>query len=973
MARKTPKAKWIWLADDAAVPDYYLRARREFSLRGKPAEARLLIAAFSEYVLYVNGRYVGTGGTPSGVSDAAADEYTGPELRLKRGKNVLAVLCHNPYVTTLRRPRVPGGLWAHLEVTYKNGSTMRVATDRRWRVAPAEDLGGRSPRLYSTAGFCEIRDTRREPEGWDRVGFKDRSWAQADEATPQTAAGRAPATPRPSPVPRPAETFVRPHRVQSVGTVAMRTGVTAIPFVYTVREPAIGEFYAGSFLHSATKRRVRLTFDCDEGGAVYVNNRHAVRQGYSEPFAEWLLEADQDEYAGLHRGEGHLAEPVEVQLEAAWNSMAVVLYDPGNTWGFALHFEDARTGRPLKLIFSPDQKKDDLADWSIITDELCPCGYGALPETPAPNPRTFPDPAHLLAWEMRRSDRKAAADPESLLESSAGKTKSDKGKLVLSDGTYVRYDFGGEVVGWIELEVRGSAGSILDLAWAENLSDRGDLEPVDRGRRQVDRLTLAGKWQRVRLASRRALRYLELVARTDGPEIEVRRLGLHESHVPAEEAGRLETGDRAVDAGLALARRTARCCIQRTLEGSPAREAEQSTASAWLLSRVERTLLGRTERSEAALRAFAADQDDKGFFRAVVPAATQHVVPDWCLLWVLHLAEHVAWTGDERLARELYPTAERILDWTAAYRGMDGLLENQPDRRPWWLFVDLAGVEKQGEVTAWQALYVRALREAGRLAALAGEEALAERHAKEADDVVELCGSRLWRSRRHRFADARLYEAHSDSASAQTNYYAVWAGLAGPRRTETILKTLWNGTKETADWGPAENPFVKAFALEALLEQGMVERALAMVGRYWGAAAKAGYATVPEVFIPGSKEAAGEDAAAPGGPYQSPPPRAACHGWGAYVEALLAEHVLGVRPEGPGFEPARLAPMPGRLKKLGGTVWTPKGKVEVQMRWRKGVAKVRYDVPDDLRFRIDLAHLSEGDEVEVYGGEEVQE
>jgi hypothetical protein len=229
--------------------------------------------------------------------------------------------------------------------------------------------------------------------------------------------------------------------------------------------------------------------------------------------------------------------------------------------------------------------------------------------------------------------------------------------------------------------------------------------------------------------------------------------------------------------------------------------------------------------------------------------------------------------------------------------------------------------------------------------------------------VAETARKRLWVGRKGLFADARQFDNVSSTASPATNYYALWGGLAGPKRADQVLARLWADAKETADWGPLENPFVKYFALAALLERGQADRALAMVRSYWGAMAEAGYATVPEVFRPGAAGDLPETTVE--GPYGRPPPRVACHGWGAYVEALLAEYVLGVRPAGPGFGPALLAPMPGGLRKVSGGVWTPKGLVEVSMRTVRGRRRVRYRLPEGMPWQLDRSHLAEQDEVEV--------
>jgi len=978
MAKRSDKAKWIWIASDTHVEDCWVRARREFTLRGDPAEARLRVAAFGDYVLYVNGRYVGCGPTPSSFESPILDEYGGVELPLARGRNVIALLCHNPHVALPRRPRLPGALWLDLEATYRNGSRVTLATDRRWRMAAAEDMSRRSPRIHWTAGFTEVRDTRREPAGWTEAGFDDRPWGRADEVRPRVSLEGEPApVPKPASSPlgrsgRPEETPVLPKRVQSVGRASWRLGVTAIPFEFTVLEPAIGEFYAATFVYSSTKRRARLEFDCDESAAVYVNNRHAARQGYDEEFADWLSESDRDEYAGIHRGQGRRVSWAEVDLEAGWNSVGVVLYDPGMAWGFAMRFCGARTGRPLKLAFSPDQRREDLADWSIVTEELCPCGYGALPETPQPNERTFPDPSYQAAWENRAPSRKAARGTASLLAEPKG-----KGPLVLEGGSYVRYDFGAETVGHVELEVRGPAGAMLDLLWAETLAADGCLDAVRGGERHADRLILRGEWQTVHMAGRRALRYLELVARTDAGRVEVRRLAVRELHAPDGGAPHLDTGERRLASAFALARRTARCCVQRTFEDIPARDAAQSIPAAWMLAKVERTLFGRAARSADALRAFAADQDGKGFFRAAVPSGARYTIPDWNLLWIIHLAEHLAWTGDRAIAEQLYPAAERVLDWTAAYTDLEGLLENHPDQRPWWLFVDLSPVARTGVVTAWQALYARALRAAAEVADFLGRHEDAGHHEAEATELAKAARRRLWVAGLGVFADARHFEHVSESATPQSNYYALYGGLAGPKSTAKILDTFWSGNEETADWGPMENPFVKYFALAALLEAGEVDRALAIVRSYWGAMARAGYTTVPEVFRSpaatpeGGPGGDGQMPDAPeGGPFGRHPAPVACHAWGCYPEALLAEFVLGVRPGKPGFEPALLVPMPGSLKKARGGVWTPKGLVRASIRTVRGTRKVRYDVPEGLQYRVDARHLAEGDGIEVAGGAE---
>ncbi|MBE3097953.1 MAG: alpha-L-rhamnosidase N-terminal domain-containing protein [Planctomycetes bacterium] len=989
MPQAANKPKWIWIAGECHSEDFHLRARRTFTLPSRPASARLRVTAFSDYVLYVNGRYVGCGPAPSGSEEPLLDVYTEADLPLVRGRNVIAVLAHNLHVGTARRPRVPGGLWLALEVTGGRGGTETVVTDRQWRVAPAEDFSRCAPRLYWTAGFAEIRDTRREPPGWTAAGFSDRGWAAADEVQVASATAAAP-RPRERGTPRLAEAFRAPAAVAAAGRTRWPKGVTAVPFEFAMPDPAHGEFYAATFVHSRVRQKARLVFDCDESAAVYVNNRQALRQGYTEDFLQWLEAGEQDEYSGIHRGQGRRAEGADVLLDEGWNSIGVVIYDPGWSWGFALGFTSPRTGDPLPVEFSPDRKTGRIADWQVVMEQLCPCGNGSVPETPRPNERTFPDPACQWAWEMRAAGRSAARGAESLCAGAGGtaepfepaagaaRTGVPRGRrrglgtgarLVLKDGEFVTYDFADEVVGCVELGVEGPAGAILDLVWAEGLESGEGPSSVGHGMRQADRFILAGGRQTVRMAGCRALRYLTLVARSDGEPLAVHRLGVHAT---ARLAGPLpvpESDDAGVAAAMGLAARTVRACIQETLEGSPARDAEQGVPAAFFLGQAARVLLGRADLETAALRTFAADQGGDGFFRTVLPAGVQYVVPDWNLLWIIWLADCVAWTGDKALAADLYPVAERCLDWQASFRDASGLLENKPDRSPWWLFLDYSPIHKQGVVTAWQALYARALRAAADVAEFLGNREAAEHGHNEAKAVVAAARERLWSKSKGLFVDCRLYERKSARASAETNYYALYGGLATDEQADEILGRLWRGGRtEALSWGPHETPYAKYFALEALFERGQAARALAVIRRYFGAMARAGLVTVPEVFPVAARRGTDDSDGGGDGPHGGLPPPVLCHGWGAWPPALVARWVLGVHPGGPGFEPLVLAPMPGSLGQVSGRAWTPKGFVEVSIQKKGGRREIRAVIPESMSYRLDRRHLDKADEVEVVGG-----
>jgi len=264
---------------------------------------------------------------------------------------------------------------------------------------------------------------------------------------------------------------------------------------------------------------------------------------------------------------------------------------------------------------------------------------------------------------------------------------------------------------------------------------------------------------------------------------------------------------------------------------------------------------------------------------------------------------------------------------------------------------------------------VRALRATADVAEFLKNEEAAEHGRNEANAVVRAARERLWSTQQNLFVDCRLYEHKVRRAAPETNYYALWGGLASDEQAEQILAAFWrDGNVETAVWGPRETPYAKYFAIEALLERGQVERALAILRRYFGAMGKAGLVTVPEMFPLAARRRRDEADGVVYGPYGGPPPATLCHSWGAYPPALVARHILGVQPGGPGFEPLNFAPMPGSVGQISGRVWTPKGFVEVSIEKKAGRREVRAVLPAGMVYKLDRRRLAKEDEVEVVGG-----
>ncbi|MBN2448761.1 MAG: family 78 glycoside hydrolase catalytic domain [Lentisphaeria bacterium] len=81
------------------------------------------------------------------------------------------------------------------------------------------------------------------------------------------------------------------------------------------------------------------------------------------------------------------------------------------------------------------------------------------------------------------------------------------------------------------------------------------------------------------------------------------------------------------------------------------------------------------------------------------------------------------------------------------------------------------------------------------------------------------------------------------------------------------------------------------------------------------------------------------------------------HAWGAAPANIIPFHLVGVRPATPGFETARIAPRPGRLRRIEATVPTPRGPVCLEFD-APGNRPGRLLVTTPVPARLDLGGVS---------------
>jgi alpha-L-rhamnosidase len=76
--------------------------------------------------------------------------------------------------------------------------------------------------------------------------------------------------------------------------------------------------------------------------------------------------------------------------------------------------------------------------------------------------------------------------------------------------------------------------------------------------------------------------------------------------------------------------------------------------------------------------------------------------------------------------------------------------------------------------------------------------------------------------------------------------------------------------------------------------------------------------------------------------------RSDCHAWGSSPNIELYRTVLGIDTDAPGFAGVKIKPSLGVLKKAGGEIPHPQGKIAVAYEFKEGKWRIRISLPGNL-------------------------
>jgi alpha-L-rhamnosidase len=304
----------------------------------------------------------------------------------------------------------------------------------------------------------------------------------------------------------------------------------------------------------------------------------------------------------------------------------------------------------------------------------------------------------------------------------------------------------------------------------------------------------------------------------------------------------------------------------------------------------------------------------------------------YSMYYVLNLASYYLYSGDLDFVRSQYAIVQRQMAYNRALVDAGtGLLISNSSERDW----DFYDGGKPGAVTAYNAIYYKALTDAAALASELGNTADAATYSAQAADLKQRINATLFDTTRgvYKLADRDNANHPGTSVPQDANSEAISFGIAPASAHAGILSWLRTNLWEPfgpqpyssdANYSTVISPFVTGKELDARFHAGDTQGALDLTHLLWDQMTdENGPYYTATMWEKLNRDGTNVDANA-----------SLSHGWATAPTPALSGYVLGARPVSAGYKTWIVAPQVGDLKWAQGTIPTPQGGLV--SRWARG-------------------------------------
>jgi alpha-L-rhamnosidase len=488
------------------------------------------------------------------------------------------------------------------------------------------------------------------------------------------------------------------------------------------------------------------------------------------------------------------------------------------------------------------------------------------------------------------------------------------------------------VCAYPQLSVSRGTGSRVTIGWAEAL--HLDASGNEKGQRdEVEGRTFIALCRDVFIPDGgitrqfeplwwRAGRFIQLLIETGDEPLTIEGFRLLETRYPLEMDSHFSSSDSRLEVVTPVMLRGLQMCAHETYMDCPYYEQLMYVGDTRLEALTTYTISADNRLPRKAIILFELSRLADGFTQARYPSRDVQVIPPFALWWIGMVYDYALWRGDRSFIAKMLPGVHSVLDGFLKYINSDNLLRaldgwNFTDWTSGWLLgVPPDGFSGLSGVLNWHLVYTLGL--AAKLEKWAGEDLLAQRWGSWRDTISTASRVHFWDEQRGLFADDKAHTSFSE----HTQCLALLSGTLASEEYDRTVHNLLSDVSLTRTTIYFTHYLFETYYMLRQPEAFFKRMTL------WFGLPEQGFKTTPE---------------------QPEPSRSDCHGWGSHPLYHYFATLLGIRPTSLGFEQVEIAPMPGHLTSLSGTMIHPNGLIKAHLHFDEDRVWGEVSLPPAIR------------------------
>ena len=901
------RARWIWDTSDRLGRNYYLRARRAFSISGKhirtaqqPGYSKLLITADAYYQVWLNGTSLGHGPAKSPAKERFVDTYDVSSLLIE-GDNLLEILVYSLGVGTMNYCQGEAGLIYEI-----SGTGKLISSDEKTLVQ-------RDPcRLKQTVRrwimpYIEAIDAAQGPSSWQPANVVEKQVKLL--ARPVRLPSRQPMTPK------------RIVAIDRVKLPEFSCSFRIKPYLVAADQVARCNIYqspAFIAIDLVSPRDQEITLVPTPGHATwYFHNQKVISS------SGWDIWDSNESKPVLRLRKGanrligtHCINHFEEIHLAAFTPFPIEVRNPYGSGGFQIVLAD---------------KKEIEEESSVAESFEAAVKRGNLPVM---NPADTLISANFQ--DLVVNARVIQSNEPSLEEIYSEESWKFPGTLK-GEATRIILDLGTVHNGWLSFKTFGrkdgrflfsffealDEGPPLRINWPEACNNAVSFRPKE-------------GWQSFESFFAYGFRYISVHYTGQNPA-DLGDLCMLTAYCGNLPQGSFRSNDVTLNAVYSLCEQTAISATDDTLTDCPTYEAVNWNFDNRLGAMSDLVTCRNLPLLRNTIEQYTRDPLYPALVRSHCPSVWDIRIPIFSFHWIIFCQEFYHHTEDREFLQNVFPQIVRGIDEGIGMIDESGLLKWPQEEEPWHIIDWSNHRDDAGHpyVAAEQGMFLGTLDAAALLAeAKPGTQWKKKAKSWRAARVSlqQAIHRHFWQKEKDIYADSLHADGKLSHVTSQpTNCILAFYGVGNAAWRRRLAQRIRNDDPKLL---PATSPMGMFYVLEFLDHCSDVEAIFKHIRAHWTQMVQAGDTTAWEYF-PEFKFGRGRF-----------PTRSRCHPFAGYILKYYIKYLLGLEYDGAAKNTLRFRPRPPvGIDECHGTLPLSQGVVRVGWKRQNSRFETRIEVP----------------------------